>query len=276
MKDISDVFRMQEKEVSDFDLYEYYKKDRNNFSYWFPKVKDTTVFKIPKSIVIQVPKHVVQAYFMGNPDIDQETVVRFVRGVVLPECRKQNLLGMCTIKNGTFSDKYNYAEMHKVVGADWLRFAADLIEINYTAEMLGAGGLSELVVREDIMYQFSHNLPKIYNGLPLTNEYRIFYDFDKKVPLYIVNYWDYTYCKDTIKRNDVSDGIIFALEAPKLEKHFQEMKDTIFRKTDDALKDVDLTGKWSVDILERPDGELYIIDMALAEQSAYWDPGKCM
>ena len=40
------------------------------------------------------------------------------------------------------------------------------------------------------------------------------------------------------------------------------------------MKDVDLTGIWSVDILKDGKQHFWLIDMALRCRSAYWDPEK--
>ena len=40
------------------------------------------------------------------------------------------------------------------------------------------------------------------------------------------------------------------------------------------MKDVDLTGIWSVDILEDECHDFWLIDMASGYRSAYWDPEK--
>ena len=33
-----------------------------------------------------------------------------------------------------------------------------------------------------------------------------------------------------------------------------------------------LEGKWSIDIMMNDENDFYLIDMALAKNSAYWDP----
>ena len=43
---------------------------------------------------------------------------------------------------------------------------------------------------------------------------------------------------------------------------------------EEHMKDVNLSGIWSVDILEDEQGEFWLIDMALGYRSAYWNPEK--
>lgn len=42
----------------------------------------------------------------------------------------------------------------------------------------------------------------------------------------------------------------------------------------EKMKEVELIGNWSVDILLDEKGDFWLIDMAIAENSAYWDKRK--
>lgn len=271
-----DVFKINEEpSEEEFDLYKYYADNPNNFSKWYEFIKDNGVIDVPRTVYFKTPEEVVKACFLEKPNRDYEIIIKWLKETVIPELTKQKMLGICTIKNGTFSNKFDSKYMHQVITpSSWINLAYALANINYMAEMVDANGLAEFVVREDIMARFKRIMPCIYNGLPLTNEYRVFYDFDKHRVCYIVNYWDKEYCLDSIKANDYTDGFVFEHFAPEIEKHFQENKDNIADLVGKALKNVKMTGQWSVDILERPDGKLYLIDMALANQSAYYDPDK--
>ena len=53
-------------------------------------------------------------------------------------------------------------------------------------------------------------------------------------------------------------------------KHYNENKDKVCKLVSDKLKAItDLEGVWSVDIME-DNGDFWLIDMALAKDSAYW------
>lgn len=55
----------------------------------------------------------------------------------------------------------------------------------------------------------------------------------------------------------------------------EKNKDIVAEKVGECLADVKLQGKWSVDIMwDEESGSYYLIDMALAEESAYWNPER--
>lgn len=103
----------------------------------------------------------------------------------------------------------------------------------------------------------------------------MFVDFDTYNVLYSVNYWDAGYCEEMISR-DATDRIIYGAAKDDLHifhyEHRQEIEDLV---SYDLFSKVPLTGKWSVDVLYDDVADKYwLIDMALAEQSAYWK-GDC-
>ena len=139
---------------------------------------------------------------------------------------------------------------------------------------MGADGCDEIVVREFIESN-SKVTPCIYNGLPLRSEFRVFYDFEEQKPIFTVNYWDFNYVYPHLYA--ATDKIIFEHERNRLEKAFSENRDRVQAMVDTAMKRVNgLNGQWSVDILMDESGTLWLIDMAIAQRSAYWElqPGK--
>ena len=102
-------------------------------------------------------------------------------------------------------------------------------------------------------------------------EIRVFYDADKKCVLYPVNYWDYDYVFPNLRER--TDQIIFKEVGPELQKSYEQYKDFVCSKIEKAFENVDLTGKWSIDIMIDESNNTpiyYLIDMATAETSAYW------
>lgn len=256
---------------------EYYNElasDPNLFSKWFPAIQNCG-FCIPKTRIIQVPVDVAQAFFMENRDLDNETIYNWVRESVMPEVTK--LRAECNthelfMKNGCFSDKFN--AQNCFIGQDLFALTSKIISINYDAMIYDACGITELILRDRIPFNESAT-PCIYNGLPLRPELRVFYDFDSHKVLYSVNYWDFTYCHESISRN-VTDAIIYEKVWPHLNNAYTTWHKKIEEAVDEKLKSVtELFGKWSVDILLDDDHNFWLIDMALAEQSAYWDPELC-
>lgn len=128
--------------------------------------------------------------------------------------------------------------------------------------------MSGFVVRE--LIKSSNNTPTIYNGLPLNIEFRVFYDFDSHKVLYSCNYWDYNYCIDYLEPND---KIVFEHEYKRINEAFLSLQKIVERKIEDSMKNVELKGQWSIDIMYTLD-EFYLIDMAIARQSAYWNGGE--
>ena len=197
------------------------------------------------------------------------------------------------MKNATFSNKFD-------AGPSCFCYEHDLPDriarIMYESLCVDAFGETEVVVRERISYD-SSKVPCVYNGLPFRPEFRVFYDFDLKKPLYTVNYWDYEYCYPQLY--DLTDKIVFNAMREQLEDTFIGYKDHVQELVSDAMKNVEgLTGPWSIDIMmkgypendscdlehpcdlwgshDRKNGVpmFYLIDMALAERSSYWGMRK--
>ena len=253
--------------------YNRLKESKNNISYWFPKVENCGI-KVPKTKIFDVPTEIAfQFAYIENSDKQKDVIDKiynWVKDEILPNIPFE-LSGLCFIKNGTFSNKFDFASC--ISAGNAMDITRSLIDINYVSLIYDAGGITEFAIRSLI----PHNISKtccIYNGMPLRNEYRVFYDFDKKKSLYIVNYWDEDYCKESISRNK-TDKIVYESEYPELLKHYEEKKDEVMELVSKHMKNVEnLEGIWSVDILETEEGEFYLIDMAEGHRSAYWDPEK--
>ena len=245
----------------------------NLFSKWWPAVKDCGI-KVPKSTVFPVPSELIKHFYMEKPDEDIAAVQAWVDGTVSPGLKEAGLQGLLFVKNGDFSNKFD-ADRSCMVRQDELTDA--IININYAAMCCGAdmgGGCNELVVRERILHD-ARVTPCIYSGLPLRSEFRVFYDFDLKKVLFTANYWEYDYIYEHLY--DVTDRIIFDHERERLENTFREKKEAAEALVAEHMVNVEgLSGPWSVDLMMTEDGEMYLIDMAVAEQSAYWEfrPGN--
>ena len=144
-----------------------------------------------------------------------------------------------------------------------------LFRSNYEAMCCGAEGADEIVVRKFI--ESPHGTtPCIYNGLPLRSEFRVFYDFDTRKPIFTANYWDYDYVYPHL--HDATDKIVFEHERERIEGAFKSEKDRVQAMVETAMKRVTgLAGQWSVDILMDEGDNLWLIDMAIAQRSAYWE-----
>lgn len=254
------------------EYFNYFKKDKNNFSNWFPRIKNCGI-AVPNSVMIPVPEEVAKAYFMDNQERDLQTITDWVKKAVMPEGEKlMRSTPYIFVKNGTFSDKFTFRNCQCRLLLPEMVTA--ITEINYSSLMLGAGGISELVLREYIPSN-NQKIPCIYDGMPLRTEFRCFYDFDQKKLLYSVNYWDWDYCHDSIARN-ATDRIVYEAYYPQVEEEYRARLPQVEAMIRTHLKDVDVTGIWSVDILyNAEDDTFYLIDMATAKTSAYWKPDLC-
>lgn len=237
----------------------------NDFSYWFNKVKDCGI-RVPKTLVIQTPERLYRNFYMEDYDNDFNLIEQWVKEEVYPELEKSGLNGLLFIKNSRFSNKFD--AKYCLVLQDGI--ANGIANINYSALCLGANGVNELVIRERIRHNMQ-TTPCIYNGLPLRSEFRVFYDFDTQKALYTADYWDYNYVYPHLY--DLTDKIVLNYMKDTLSKNFEEHKDEVVSMVKEHMKNVDgLTGKRSIDILLDEDGVYWLIDMAAAEQSAYWNP----
>lgn len=243
--------------------------NKNNFSYWFPMIKDCALFKVPKSKIFYVPEKVQKCFYCYDSGLPYEewnkTVDEWLEQEVLPFIKGK---GLVFNKNAVFSDKFNFQNCISRVD----NIKNHILDINYNSLVTGAGGLEELVIREVIPYA-QEITPCIYSGLPLRTEFRCFYDFDAKELLYTVNYWDYDYCAKSMEYN-ATDRIIFENERTRLETNFNKHKTEVENMIVNSMKDVELQGKWSIDILMDEYKNYWLIDMALAQNSAYWNGEK--
>lgn len=254
-------------------LYNDYKNDINNLSFWYPKIKDCGL-RTPKTYIQSVPMYVVKAMFMDNPNDDRETIYDWVCNKLWPNIPKEFKNQPIFIKNGCFSNKFDANSC--MITCEPHSLTTSIIDINYASLMFDTSGSAEIVIRERIHYD-RRKTPCIYNGLPLRPEYRLFYDFNKHKSLYIVNYWDWDYCSPNLTGNqsNISDKLIYENHYPIIKQVFERHKDEIaFLLADKLINVTELNGIWSIDILQDEANQYWLIDMAVANQSAYWDPKK--
>ena len=256
------------------------REHENNFSFWFPKVEHCGI-AVPQTFSSKLPSHetdpetaqrLYQAFYMEKTDEDLAVIRDWINRDILPRLEEMKLTGHVFVKNARFSNKFNANGSCNLYGVDDLYRA--IAEINYSAMCCGADGIDEIVVRQFIEYD-AREIPCIYNGLPLRSEFRVFYDFDEHKPIFTANYWDYDYVHPHLHK--ATDRIIFEHERERLESVFEGKKDEIQDMVAKAMDSVEgLTGQWSVDILLDDQMKPWLIDMAVAQRSAYWElrPGQ--
>ena len=246
----------------------------NDFSFWYPKVMNCGI-RMPATYFKKLPAgdeadektlRLYQAFYHDHPD-DDEIIKEWVEKSVLPDLEYYHLNGRIFVKNGRFSNKFDANNSCILVGTH--RLAEAISNINYQALCCGADGIDEIVVRQFIPHDMA-TTPCIYNGLPLRSEFRVFYDFDKKKAIFTANYWEYDYVRPHLY--EATDKIIFDHEWKRLEINFASNKIAVEKMVEAAMKNVSgLEGQWSVDILMDEKCQFWLIDMAVAQRSAYWD-----
>ena len=260
------------KETCYFDDRKY----PENFSNWYYSIKDFGKFRhveiIANQIFSQDDVDIMQKTD-NYKDVDWEEWYKILWDTLC----KMEPHKLYNIKNGCFSNKFDFS----TCVTNKMDLAKNLFKINYESHLMDTGGYTELVVRELIPYD-SSKIATIYNGMPLREEVRVFYNMDTNQIEYMVDYWDYKYCKDRLYNKN--DQLIFDWFHNKLKKrheqHIQELnKMKIFIKDNiDTLKIEGLEGVWSIDFMLVTDESKYkgvwLIDMARGFRSTYWNPAK--
>lgn len=286
-KEYYDLFR-QGLDVLDFDpvMYEIVGANKNSMGYWLPKVIDDITadgfFKVPKTTILKVPLPVLQltrCNYMGLTQSTLDIVNKFVYDVCQLDENKTYF-----IKTGTYSSKFDFRNA-KVSGKEVKEIGEYLLFIHFQANQMasplsqpciyGVSTTNEWVVREFI--DDVENNMKIYHGLPLRTEYRVFVDFDTKEILGINPYWD----KDVMSKrfenpknqDDLHDYVTFTANVDRMMDRYNENKDKVLNYMQKFLnRNVSMSGQWSMDIMQNGD-DFWFIDMADAMNSAL---SKCV
>ena len=276
-------------DISDLDpiTYEIIGMNPNSMSYWFPTLKEAvnkqTFFKVPETQIVKVPLPILQL-----TRLDYESLTPTTLKIVDKWCQITfNLVEnkRYFIKTGTYSSKYDFRnaivtdkEIYEI-GQYFLFIhnqALSMAHYDITGQgrpiIYGVSTTNEWVVREFI--EDVEDLPCIYHGLPLRTEYRVFVDFDQKEVLGTFLYWDpelmkkrFSQYADAGSADMTHDYIIYCKEEPRLVKTFKENKDKVTESIQKLIFDMNLTGQWSIDIMQNG-MDFYIIDMAQAYNSA--------
>lgn len=264
----------EEMSINHMSFLRFLTCNRNNFSYWFPHVLKlrSKKIRIPVSYIVSVPCDVYKAFFLEK-NSDRKKIYEFVSEYVVPILSKHFKGKDVFMKNGCFSNKFDFEKSCHILPTDSaVDLTNKLCELNYNSILCETYGYLELVLREWI--EPSPDTKAIYDGMPFRPEMRLFYDFDKKEALYSVNYWDWDYCHDAICDRNPEDKIVYEEDYRKLEDGVRIWGEKHFPIISEALATVNyMSGIWSIDFILEEDC-VWLIDMALANTSAYWDKKK--
>lgn len=279
------MFR-QGLDILDLDdiTYQMLEMNPNTMSYWLPPLvaalDGNKFFKVPETKLLHVPITMLQLTRLGF-----ETLNPVTKAIVNRYCKRIFHLdddGDYFIKTGTYSSKYEFRNAHVHEPQEVREMGEYFLFLNHlTCSMAapgnghcfyGANTTNEWVVREYVKDK-EGNLT-IYNGLPLHTEYRVFVDFDTKTIFGVSPYWRSDVMKGKFQEvsspQERHDYVIYQMHEDVLEKRYQESVQNVLDELKMVIPHVELTGQWSVDVMRNGD-DYYIIDMALAENSALSD-----
>ena len=271
--------------------YEMIGMNPNSMGHWLPALDRAAAmqdfFKIPATKVVKVPLPILQLthldYFSLTPTTLHIVDAWARKAFELDENKTY------FIKTGTYSSKFDFRnakvtspEEVREIGQYLLFIHAQALAMSHydlsgrkQPVIYGVSTTNEWVVREYI--EDKENLPCIYHGMPLHTEYRAFVDFDTDELIGIVPYWDAeTMKKRFSKESDADtadmkhDYIIYCKEEERLRRTFEANKDRVCEHLRRLIPDVELSGQWSLDIMQNDD-DFWLIDMALAANSAFVD-----
>ncbi len=274
-------------DILDYDslLYAIIDTNPNSMSHWFTKIAEPAVnngfFKIPKTTIARVPMTALQLTRQDYTSINPATfdiIDRYCMKAFNLDVNKEYF-----IKTGTYSSKFDFRNA-RVRGEKEVRELGEyLLFIHGQANMMasplsqpciyGVSTTTEWVVREFI--EDKENNPCIYKGMPLHTEYRVFVDFDTDEVIGIAPYWEPDTMNNHFNQNPDNnhskhDGVIYKMHEETIMTRYEANKDRVVSEIRKILPEIELSGQWSVDVMQNGD-DFWIIDMAIAENSAFYN-----
>lgn len=276
-------------DILDYDplMYEMIDTNPNSMGHWLPALAEGTkqqkFFQIPKTKLIKVPMPILQMTRIGYENLTRTTL-----DIIDRYCYR--VFGLNEneeyfIKTGTYSSKFDFRNARVWTPKEVRELGEYLLYIHYQANMMasplnnrsiyGVSTTTEWVVREFI--QDKDLAPRIYKGLPLHTEYRVFVDFDTKNVIGMNPYWDpivmlqrFSNEEDSDSPHNVHDYFTYKAHSSVLEEKYDTNKYMVGKKVQELIQNMDLSGQWSIDVMQNGE-DFWIIDMALAQNSAYYD-----
>ena len=259
-------------------------QNQNSMGHWLPQLiyanSKHGFFKIPKTTIARVPITLLQLTRLPYESLTPTTKAILNKWAV--KTFKLDEDKDYFVKTGTYSSKFDFRNCH-VHGANEVKELGEyLLYIHFAALQMasplsqpciyGASTTTEWVVREFI--DDVENNPVIYKGLPLHTEYRVFIDCDTKEVLGCNPYWEPETMKTRFAENrdghDIHDYISYKAHEDVLMGRYEQNKKTVTSYVRELLPDLNLSGQWSLDIMQNGN-DFWLIDMALAETSAGYD-----
>lgn len=284
-RDLYHHFR-QGLDILDLDPVTYAMIDTNpnSMGHWLPALAEAQrhvpELRIPRTRIARVPLPILQltrCEYMALTPATMHIVDLWAQRVFRLEAD-----GDYFIKTGTYSSKFDFRNARVHDPKEVAELGQYLLFIHYQALraasplchpcVYGMSTTTEWVVRDFV--DDPEGRPTIYNGLPLRTEYRVFIDCDRDEVLGVHAYWDPKVMKrrfDGAKGADsIHDAVTYRAAEPELMADFEANRDRVATLVGNLLPHLDLPGQWSLDVMQSGD-TLWLIDMALAENSAFYD-----
>lgn len=247
-------------------VMEFSTNDKNEYTY-YSKYLNNDRLGVPETLIMPLDSSFIKYIYMGkfNDEIDKKISIYFLEKL---KNSSFNLDKDLFVKTGKFSDKFDFNNPY--IKKDNLSDIGNhIINICYANICLHDFISPYILVRDFIHTNYSR--PCIYNGLKLNTEFRVFYDFDNKKIMDIINYWDYGTMEKNLKMSPCKEDYDnFVSIGKEIDNDFNNLKCSLSKLVNETFTDIDLDGQWSVDFLW--DGNNFrLIDMAIAQQSYYFD-----
>lgn len=243
----------------------------NEASFWFPEAEKTG-FRVPKSMFVQLP---VEAWYdawcacldgiISGPAWDK--LVTTVHEAIPEDFPYEK----CFFRTGSSSGKFSFDHSCRIKDAG--SFTEAIASTWYEAEICGKPISRWLMFREFI--DTDNKRPKIYGGLKLNTEVRIFWDADEKKVLGSFDYW--YQASDEIKKlleYHPEELAAYTEAEPEVRAEVARLTPALIEECRKRLPAMDLEGQWSVDFMWTG-SEWVLIDMAVARQSAFYEALEC-
>lgn len=262
----------------------------NSMGNWLPYIIEPVIngdfFKIPSTKIVKLPITLLQLTRQDYMQLSKTTMK-----IVNEYCKtvfELNETENYFVKTGTYSSKFDFRNAY-ITGPKEIAELGEYLLFNHWSALqmahydltgrkqpviYGVSTTTEWVVREFI--PDTENNLTIYHGLPLRTEYRAFVDFDKNTILTIHPYWDPNVMEKNFAKKintDIDakhDYMTYLANKDILMQRYNDNEPIVKKHLLDILPNINLHGQWSIDIMQNGT-DFYIIDMALAENSAFYE-----
>lgn len=281
------MFR-QGLDILDLDpvTYEALGCNRNSMGNWLPQLVTANAghdfFKIPSTKVMKVPMTLLQ--LTRQPYEELTSTTKAILNDFVFKAFELDENKDYFIKTGTHSSKFDFRNARVHNAKEVHELGEYLLFIHYRAlqmasplsqpSIYGVSTTNEWVVREFI--EDKEDNPAIYHGMPLHTEFRVFVDCDSDEVLSVENYWKPEVMMPRFAEgrgngiDDKHDAITYAMNVEKLCARYEDNKKVVCEHIAEILPGLNLSGQWSIDVMMNGD-DFWLIDMAVAEESAYYE-----